>query len=207
MKKDIFNIENKEKFRKVKDRIIATAIRLFYSQGITRTGINQIISESNVAKASFYQYFPSKDDLIITCLGVYNMNILRMVKRLVTRSKSFTHFFKRWSNLIRISAKENNAFNGCPIANIGFQVEADNQRINDTFRTITSGWQSCLTPLFTKAVETGEIDPHTDESSFFREIMRINEGAFIMWKLTGDILYIKEMYGSFMRLLSSCSGA
>ena len=56
----------------VRKRILTSATRLFYRQGIKNTGINQIITESNVAKASFYQYFPSKDRLILACLDEYN---------------------------------------------------------------------------------------------------------------------------------------
>ncbi len=36
----------------VRERILQTAMKLFYSQGIKSTGINQIIEESKVAKAS-----------------------------------------------------------------------------------------------------------------------------------------------------------
>ena len=50
--------------RSVKDRIVDTASELFYRQGYRATGINQIIAESGVAKASFYDHFPSKEDLL-----------------------------------------------------------------------------------------------------------------------------------------------
>jgi len=46
-----------------KERILETATRLFYSQGYNSTGINQILDEANVAKASLYQHFGSKEDL------------------------------------------------------------------------------------------------------------------------------------------------
>jgi len=52
----------------VRERIIETACRLFYSQGYNRTGINQIIKEAEVAKASLYQHFASKDELCVTYL-------------------------------------------------------------------------------------------------------------------------------------------
>lgn len=48
----------------VRDRILATAMDLFYRQGYHATGINQIIAESGVAKASFYDHFPSKEALL-----------------------------------------------------------------------------------------------------------------------------------------------
>lgn len=52
----------------VKERIIATALELFYTQGLRATGIDRIIRDSGVAKASFYRHFPSKDRLIAEVL-------------------------------------------------------------------------------------------------------------------------------------------
>ncbi len=51
-----------------KDRILTTASRLFYEQGYTQTGINQILEEAKVAKASLYQHFGSKDALGVAYL-------------------------------------------------------------------------------------------------------------------------------------------
>lgn len=51
-----------------RDRVIATANRLFYEQGYQATGINQIIEEASVAKASLYQLFRSKDELLVEYL-------------------------------------------------------------------------------------------------------------------------------------------
>ena len=45
-------------------RILDTAIRLFYARGLRAVGVDTIIAESGVAKATFYKYFPAKDDLI-----------------------------------------------------------------------------------------------------------------------------------------------
>jgi AcrR family transcriptional regulator len=49
----------------VKDRILDTASRLFYDQGYHITGINQIIDEADIARASLYNHFPSKTDLLL----------------------------------------------------------------------------------------------------------------------------------------------
>ncbi|MBW7454871.1 TetR/AcrR family transcriptional regulator, partial [Paenibacillus sepulcri] len=57
-----------EKKRTAKERILATASELFYREGIRAVGIDRIIEESDVAKASFYRSFSTKDDLIVAYL-------------------------------------------------------------------------------------------------------------------------------------------
>lgn len=51
-----------------RDRILDTAKRLFYRDGLRATGIDKIIAESGVAKMSLYRHFPSKNDLIAAFL-------------------------------------------------------------------------------------------------------------------------------------------
>ncbi|WP_211370078.1 TetR/AcrR family transcriptional regulator [Nonomuraea turkmeniaca] len=45
-------------------RVLVTAARLFYREGVHTVGIDRIIAEAEVAKATFYKHFPSKDDLV-----------------------------------------------------------------------------------------------------------------------------------------------
>lgn len=47
-----------------KQRILETATRLFYIEGIRLVGVDRLISESEVTKATFYKHYRSKDNLI-----------------------------------------------------------------------------------------------------------------------------------------------
>ncbi len=51
-----------------RDRLLKTAGHLFYEHGFRAVGIDRIIAEAGVAKQSFYNHFPSKDDLIVAWL-------------------------------------------------------------------------------------------------------------------------------------------
>jgi AcrR family transcriptional regulator len=51
-----------------RERILETAFRLFYAKGLRAVGVDTIIAESGVAKATFYKHFPAKDDLIVAYL-------------------------------------------------------------------------------------------------------------------------------------------
>ena len=51
-----------------RQRILDAAFRLFYARGIRAVGVDTIIAESGVAKATFYKHFPAKDDLVVAYL-------------------------------------------------------------------------------------------------------------------------------------------
>jgi AcrR family transcriptional regulator len=51
-----------------RQRVLATAFRLFYAHGIRAIGVDRIIAEAGVAKATFYKHFPAKDSLVIAYL-------------------------------------------------------------------------------------------------------------------------------------------
>src|SRR6195952_4309502 len=48
----------------MKDRILETADRLFYLQGIRAIGVDTIAAEIGISKRTLYNHFPSKDALI-----------------------------------------------------------------------------------------------------------------------------------------------
>jgi AcrR family transcriptional regulator len=49
-------------------RLLATAERLFYAEGVRAVGVERLLAESGVGRASFYRHFPGKDDLVVAVL-------------------------------------------------------------------------------------------------------------------------------------------
>jgi len=64
----------KQRGQVVTDKILDTAERLFFKQGYNITGINQVIEEADIAKASLYKHFDSKVDLLIAYLQRFHQN-------------------------------------------------------------------------------------------------------------------------------------
>src|SRR3984957_13498729 len=53
----------------MQERILETADRLFYGQGIRAIGVDTIADEIGISKRTLYNYYPSKDDLIVAYLS------------------------------------------------------------------------------------------------------------------------------------------
>jgi AcrR family transcriptional regulator len=109
-------------------KILETASRLFYEQGYHLTGINQVIAEAGVAKASFYYHFSSKEDLCIAYLEKRHQDWFGWLREEVERSEepqerllSLFTFLERWLS--------NSDFRGCAFLNITAEFPSPDHRI------------------------------------------------------------------------------
>jgi AcrR family transcriptional regulator len=50
------------------EKLLSTAARLFYANGVRAVGIEWIVAESGVAKTSLYRHFQTKDELVAAFL-------------------------------------------------------------------------------------------------------------------------------------------
>lgn len=107
-----------------RERIISTASLLFHQQGYNSTGINQIISEANVAKASFYQHFKSKDELCVAFLNVRHDYWLSELMSHISTSKTIKkRILNAFDFIIYMNEKED--FRGCSFLNMLSEISKE----------------------------------------------------------------------------------
>lgn len=98
-------------------RLLETADRLFYAEGIRNVGIDRVIAEAGVAKMTLYTHFPSKDDLIVAVLqsreekvlGFFTGAVARHGKRIKDKLRAFFAALQEWF--------ESPGFRGCAFQN------------------------------------------------------------------------------------------
>ena len=105
-----------------RQRILETADRLFYQDGIRAVGIDRIIAEAGVAKMSLYKHFPSKDDLILAVLQHREESVLEFFRSAMERhaKKAKTPlraFFAALKDFF-----ESPGFRGCPFQNAAVEL-------------------------------------------------------------------------------------
>jgi AcrR family transcriptional regulator len=91
------------------ERILETADRLFYGKGIRAVGVDTIADEIGISKRTLYNYFPSKDDLIVAYLSrrfiPLTTSELPPVEQILGAFDRLEHSFT------------SKAFRGCPFVN------------------------------------------------------------------------------------------
>jgi AcrR family transcriptional regulator len=67
-----------------RERLLATATRIFYQEGIHSVGVDRIIAEAKVTRATFYRHFPGKEDLVLAYLKAVDQAIRGQVDTAIT---------------------------------------------------------------------------------------------------------------------------
>jgi AcrR family transcriptional regulator len=90
-------------------RILDTAGRLFYGQGIRAVGVDTIAAEIGISKRTLYNYFPSKDQLIVAYLSRHALPPKTSERPLLEQIMRIFDWLERWF--------ASDAFRGCPFVN------------------------------------------------------------------------------------------
>ncbi|WP_158735515.1 TetR/AcrR family transcriptional regulator [Alteribacillus sp. YIM 98480] len=77
----------------MKEDIIKTSIQLFEQQGFSETSIQDIVQTLGVTKGTFYYYFNSKEQVLMTIHSLYIDNVLEQQKTIL-KNKHLRHVEK-----------------------------------------------------------------------------------------------------------------
>jgi AcrR family transcriptional regulator len=61
-------MDRKEKYGKGRQRLLATAVELFHTDGIRATGVDTLVRRAGFTKPILYRHWPSKDELVADAL-------------------------------------------------------------------------------------------------------------------------------------------
>jgi len=145
----------KAEHSEAKQRLLETADRLFYKEGVRAVGIDKVIAEAEVAKMTLYTHFKSKDDLIVAVLAYREQRVLEFFQDAIERhSKKNTEplraFFvalKEWF--------ETEDFRGCAFQNATIELANPEHEASQFVRTHKQRFTEIIRGLVEKSVEKG----------------------------------------------------
>ncbi|GAA4669336.1 TetR/AcrR family transcriptional regulator [Frondihabitans cladoniiphilus] len=100
-----------------KQRVLVTADRLFYDEGIRTVGVDRLISESSVTKATFYKHFGSKDNLVLDYINRRHEAAVAIVDEIRAGAEGSAIGVLRGIVSAITAGMQASAFRGCPFIN------------------------------------------------------------------------------------------
>jgi AcrR family transcriptional regulator len=97
----------------VRERLLDTADRLFYHEGVGAVGIDRVLAEAGAAKASLYQHFGGKDQLVAAALERRTMAGRASVEAYLADTPPSQRALKFFDWVILWTKSED--FRGCPL--------------------------------------------------------------------------------------------
>ena len=181
----------------VKERIIETASRLFYFNGYNQTGINQIIAEAGVAKASMYQHFRSKEDIAVAYLKrrhiMWMGNLIEYVSGIKSPKAKVTACFDylmEWLQEV--------GYRGCGWQNIITDLPEDHHKIKTQAVLHKNEVREWIQNLLK------EVDQYSNKQAqkLGDQVLVLIEGAIILSQIQKEDWPISAAKNSCVRLLS-----
>ena len=120
----------------VRQRLVETATRLFYENGYRATGINEVIREAGIAKASFYAHFKTKEDLLVTCLEQRHNQMMAQVQAFIADARSPAERVRRL--FVWLGDPQSCGSRGCPYLNMASEFQDAGSRVREVVR-----WHKC----------------------------------------------------------------
>jgi AcrR family transcriptional regulator len=144
-----------KKLAPVKQRILEAAKHLFYQNGYNSTGINELVANANVAKASLYSHFTTKDDLLLAYLNAKESAFMEDIDDFVQmRVKGRDQVICLFDFLLqRFSEKE---FRGSWCVNTLAETPKDHQELRNEIIAYKEHFRQYIKDLVKENINTAE---------------------------------------------------
>ncbi|MCR6502365.1 TetR/AcrR family transcriptional regulator [Shinella sp. CPCC 101442] len=160
----------------VRDEILNVAGILFYTEGIRAVGIDRIIERANVAKATLYRHFPSKDHLVAAYLQQRHDRVVKSLEEVLNvvdqpREQIRTIFERLFEKA------DSPEFRGCAFA-LAVAEHGESERVVAVAQEHKRAVRSLLTSILEAASITDDAAP--------RHLALLYEGALATVAVSRD---------------------
>ena len=177
-----------------KVKILATADRLFYDEGVHTVGVDRIIAQSHVTKATFYKHYRSKDILIAAYVAGRDARAREAVaadrERLGDGPAVLTAIVDGFA-----SESRRDGYRGCPFIN----AQTSQLDASGPVAPAVAAWRSWLRSTL---VELFEEAGSSDPQSAADDLLLARDGAFGGAPVTDPDVTDAALHRGLRRLLA-----
>jgi TetR/AcrR family transcriptional regulator, transcriptional repressor for nem operon len=192
-----------------RERVIKTALHLFYTEGFHAVGTNQICTEAGVNKSTLYHLFPSKVDMVLAALEVYAGDLTKkfqqIAKSKVTATQKLECIFETPFLVNQDLKAQFGNVKGCFVGNIALELSSHEERVRTYLTHVFQSWAEAIEPIVREVttLQNSGADNSTniDTIKVSRSIIAYLQGAILLAKTNNDPQVIQDFAKSVIKLV------
>ena len=165
------------KFSEPRERLLRTASAIFYRDGIHSVGVDRVVAEAGVTRATFYRHFPSKEDLVTAYLQREDATIRGYFEAAAPAAGSPDELLELIIEGIADDLSRNHT-RGCPFINAAAEYPDPDSAVRRTVRAHRDWFRGSLE-------EALEAAGRADAASAASTLVLLRDAAFVGGYLDG----------------------
>jgi AcrR family transcriptional regulator len=164
-----------------RERLFRAALRLFAEQGFAETTVEDITNAADVGKGTFFNYFPSKEHILIAFSDMQLSKLQATVDQMRARPEPMRSFFRAMT--LRMTEEPSKSPD---VVRALLQANLSSSSVRSVMLERSARAEGLLTQLVQIGQERGEFRrdvPALELAQVFRQTIF---GTLLMWSLHGD---------------------
>ncbi len=164
-----------------RERLFRAALKLFGQKGFAETTVEDITNAADVGKGTFFNYFPSKEHILIAFSDMQLSKLQDTVNRMREGREPMRDFFQSMTlQMTEEPAKAPDVVRALLLANLS------SSSVRDVMRERNTRAEGLLTQLIQIGQERGEFRPDVPALELARVFRQTIFGTLLMWSVQGD---------------------
>lgn len=171
-----------------RNRILLTAMELFWEKGYGSTSVADILSRSQVHSGSLYHFFPGKQDVLVGVLELYRDGIWEMLLNPVWKDvddpieRVFALLAGYRNHLVMTDCTY-----GCPIGSLALEIHEPDPKVRELLALNFSNWTTAIRGCLVAAGD--RLPSDSDTQALAEYVLTVMEGAVMQARTYRDLGY------------------
>lgn len=191
-----------KKGEKTRQHIIEQAAPIFNERGIAGTTVDDVLAAASVARGCLYNLFDDREDLaeqtVDYLLRVATDNIRARLQTAKTAKQKIHAYLDIHKTPMDFHVK-----GGCPILNIGVEVDDHHPAIRQRVREAVLAAQHAFAGILEKGIKAGEWLPALKAEAFAFKMFAAMEGAIVLCRILETNKPMQALIKGFKEELAS----
>jgi AcrR family transcriptional regulator len=164
-----------------RERLFAASVRLFAEKGFAETTVEDITNAADVGKGTFFNYFPSKEHILVAFSDMQLGKLERFVEAARISKESMRAFFRTMSQQMTSEPAKKPDFMRALL-----QANLSSLSVRNVMRERNTRGEHLLSQLVQIGQERGEFRRDVSALEMARVFRQMTFGTVLLWSVYGD---------------------